>query len=74
MSDIKSLTIYVAQDGADFYIYRSPDMSKLHDTWHYLGRVRDFDMPEAQKARMAFEAQAKLAGYLVEWPNPFEES
>lgn len=60
-------TLYVMQDGADFYIYRSPDCEKLDTTWTYPGRVRDFDMVAATKARAAFEAQLKLANYLWEW-------
>lgn len=60
-------TLYVMQDGADFYIYRDAECEKLSTTWTYPGRVRDFDMDAAAKARTSFEAQLKIANYLWEW-------
>lgn len=63
-------TIYCMQDGQDFMIYLTPACDKLHNSWRYPHRV-GMSLPLAQKAREAFEAQIRLAGYQAVWPNPF---
>jgi hypothetical protein len=65
-------TRYVVQDGADFYIYRDAERTSLQTVWTYKGRVPDFDLPAAERARSACQDQLDLAGYIAIWPNPFE--
>lgn len=62
-------TRWVTQDGADFYIWRDSAMTDLQTVWSYRGRV--FDLTDAQGARRACIDQLQLAGYTIEWPNPF---
>lgn len=63
-------TRYVTQDGADFYIWRDEAMTDLQTTWTAPIRV-GMDMGRAQEARRLATAQLQLAGYKIEWPNPF---
>lgn len=64
-------TRYVMQDGADFWIHRDPAMTDLQTTWRASIRVRDWDLPAAEKAREEVIRQLEFAGYNVEFPDPF---
>jgi hypothetical protein len=62
-------TRWVLQDGNDFYIYRDAGLTDLQTTWTSKRHIRD--LADAQRAREDCIAQLQIAGYDIEWPNPF---
>jgi hypothetical protein len=63
-------TLYVRQDGADFYIYTDEENDELVRAQSAPFRVQDFDMWWAAHARSWFTAQVTRAGDTVKWLGP----
>lgn len=59
------MTYIVSQDGRDFYLCNEAD--DLTCVVSYPGRVSDFDLDEARKARIWFETLMKAWNVSVAW-------
>lgn len=59
--------LYVMQDGREFYTYRDRECESPGQVWSAPFAVRDSDLPAAERARERFMAQAKFAGWDVQF-------
>lgn len=66
-------TIYVQQDGADFYIYYDSECLELRQTVTAPLSV-GFNLNLALKARQWFETFFSEAGLKIIWHNPFKST